>query len=80
MSGNEKERPESALRYQWYSGYNREGEYDKDPSWTSRTKIETIEGDEDNMFVDDTAIIYDKFQSESHWVESDNICKLTDYI
>lgn len=68
-----------AVRYQWYTGYNRENEYDKNPDWAADMCETVVENDkEDTAFSNETTKFYDKFDPGHMWIKSEMTLDLTD--
>lgn len=65
-----KKLEEEVRRYQWYTGYEREEEYDMHPLWAQDMREETEEEDEGPYSTKSTRI-YDKYDPEHMWIRSD---------
>lgn len=65
---NEEELPVPARRYQWYLGYNREDEYDKEPEWAESINTKTSESE---GYAQSEVTFYDRFDPEHIWLTSD---------
>lgn len=63
-------------RYQWYTGYNHEDEYDKNPQWAIDMETEEEEV-EDGNYTRPVVRFYDKYDPEHMWIKSDVTYDLT---
>ena len=66
--------PIHSLRYQWYVGYDRENEYQKNPSWADTLQLSVVEQTDD--YRDDTMKLTDTTDDEYMWVTSDTAYNL----
>lgn len=76
---DENEVPDCARQYQWYTGYDREDEYEKNPQWAvdMRTEVVDEEDENENTFTNPTVKFYDRFDPEHMWIKSDTTHDLT---
>ena len=67
------------LQYQWYVGYDRDDEYDKDPQWTDDVESENEDVDSTHgMFGRQTVRFYNRFDPEHIWIRSDKAYDLVE--
>lgn len=70
--------PKIARRYQWYTGYSRNDEYEKNPQWAADMNTEVEETDEEeDVYTKTTITFYDKFEPQKMWITSDTTRDLT---
>lgn len=62
---------EEKLRYQWYTGYDEQDEYDKDPEWATEIGTEEVEVEEDEAYSKPEVRFYDRNDPEYAWIRSD---------
>lgn len=63
-------------RFQWYTGYSRDAEYDKNPQWAIEMRSEEGERDEGDYTVP-TVCFYCAKEPEDEWMCSDTAYDLT---
>lgn len=66
------------LRYQWYVGYDRAEEYEKNPQWAIDMRADVEPADEEEPYQADSTRMYDKYDPEHMWIKSDQAVDLTD--
>lgn len=64
------------LRYQWYTGYDREREYEKDPQWAIDMGEEEIEEKETDHYSRPEIRFFDRYDPEHMWISSDTTYNL----
>lgn len=68
---------EQRRAYQWYTGYDRSEEYNKNPQWALDIDTEEDEIEETEDYTIPTLRVYDKYDPEKIWIESDTTYDLT---
>lgn len=66
-------------RYQWYTGYDREQEYDKNPQWAIDLQSEEEEV-KDGSTTRPVTKFFDRYDPEHMWIKSDRTYDLTNCI
>jgi hypothetical protein len=80
--GTEETKQTVARRYQWYTGYEQDDEYEKNPQWAVDMRSDVVEDDSENanVFGGDTVKVYDKYDPEHMWIKSDVTRDLTNML
>lgn len=60
-------------RYQWYTGYDRDDEYDKEPQWSLDMAARTEEREEEP----DRTFFHDRYDPEHMWLSATTTYDLT---
>jgi hypothetical protein len=65
------------LRYQWYTGYEKEDEYERNPDWAADMCETEEEVEEDEDFTRPQMKFYDRYEPQHMWIKSDTVYDLT---
>lgn len=65
---DERRRPKPALEWTWRSGYDRNEEYSKNPTWTDGVETDSTEQNRTKF--------YHRYDPEHVWIKSDTVYDL----